>query len=436
MAWIRGPGSAGPVTVGPPPDGPGPVCGWLGPAVPPPPPSGGRGVPRRTRTRRGPNRSPAGPTRPAARWPAARRGGRSAAPAAAPAAARSAAVTRPGTASSTPANRPDQTVDHLRAGRLAGLGGGPEAAPGPHPLAAQQHQRRRRRRRARAGPPKPKPIACATSDEDGDLHDRGEQESPAEASVRPRRRITSSMTRGCITGVTAGVRVLSAVSPAAEQRVPAGPQAPHGDPQQRLADDRRAHLAGAVFPLGEGDRHLDDPEPGPVRPPGQLHLERVALRRRPTRSRSCPAPASCRRGSRRSRRVTGMPEREPDVQVAAAGEQRAGARPVDHLAAGRPPGADHHVGVAGGVEQRAAAPRGRASRRRPSRRRRRTRGRCAQREPGDVRGAEALLAGPVQHVDVVVGGGELVGDRAGAVGAVVVGDQDVDGRGPRAGPAR
>jgi hypothetical protein len=31
-------------------------------------------------------------------------------------------------------------------------------------------------------------------------------------------------------------------------------------------------------------------------------------------------------------------------------------------------------------------------------------------EPGHVRGAEALLAGPVQHEDVVVGGGQLVGD--------------------------
>ncbi len=37
-------------------------------------------------------------------------------------------------------------------------------------------------------------------------------------------------------------------------------------------------------------------------------------------------------------------------------------------------------------------------------------------EPGDVRRAESFLAGPVQHLDVVVGDGEFVGDGTGAVG--------------------
>jgi hypothetical protein len=46
-------------------------------------------------------------------------------------------------------------------------------------------------------------------------------------------------------------------------------------------------------------------------------------------------------------------------------------------------------------------------------------------EPGHVGGAQALLAGPVQDVHGRVGGGEPVGDLAGAVRAVVVGDEDV-----------
>ena len=46
-------------------------------------------------------------------------------------------------------------------------------------------------------------------------------------------------------------------------------------------------------------------------------------------------------------------------------------------------------------------------------------------EAGEVGGAEALLALAVQHVDVVVGGGEPSAIAAGAVGAVVVGDEDV-----------
>src|SRR4029453_652068 len=45
-----------------------------------------------------------------------------------------------------------------------------------------------------------------------------------------------------------------------------------------------------------------------------------------------------------------------------------------------------------------------------------------------VRLAETLLARPVQDKDVVVGGDQLVGEGAGAVGRVVIGDEDVDGR--------
>jgi hypothetical protein len=48
---------------------------------------------------------------------------------------------------------------------------------------------------------------------------------------------------------------------------------------------------------------------------------------------------------------------------------------------------------------------------------------------GDVGGAESLLAGTVQHLDVVVPGGEPIGDQAGAVGTCVVDDEDA----PRSG---
>ena len=45
-------------------------------------------------------------------------------------------------------------------------------------------------------------------------------------------------------------------------------------------------------------------------------------------------------------------------------------------------------------------------------------------EAGDVGGAEAFLARPVQDVDALVLGGEPVGDLAGPVGRAVVDDQD------------
>ncbi|GAA3073713.1 hypothetical protein GCM10020000_68290 [Streptomyces olivoverticillatus] len=46
-------------------------------------------------------------------------------------------------------------------------------------------------------------------------------------------------------------------------------------------------------------------------------------------------------------------------------------------------------------------------------------------EARQIGGPQPLLALPVQHLDVVVVGGQLVGELAGAVGTVVVGDEDV-----------
>ena len=54
--------------------------------------------------------------------------------------------------------------------------------------------------------------------------------------------------------------------------------APLGDPPERFPDDRAAHLGFAALPLGESDRHLDDPEAGPDGAPGQINLEAVPLR--------------------------------------------------------------------------------------------------------------------------------------------------------------
>ena len=45
-------------------------------------------------------------------------------------------------------------------------------------------------------------------------------------------------------------------------------------------------------------------------------------------------------------------------------------------------------------------------------------------ESGDVGGAEAFLARPPQNLDLLVPGGKPLGDLPGAVGRVVVDDQD------------
>src|SRR6516225_81673 len=56
-------------------------------------------------------------------------------------------------------------------------------------------------------------------------------------------------------------------------------------------------------------------------------------------------------------------------------------------------------------------------------------------EARDIRGPKACLGGTVEHMDVLVGGSELVGDLPGPVGAVVIDDEQVraDDRGPHTG---
>src|SRR5699024_3741085 len=55
-------------------------------------------------------------------------------------------------------------------------------------------------------------------------------------------------------------------------------------------------------------------------------------------------------------------------------------------------------------------------------------------ETGEVGGEQSILLGAVEHVDVVVGGGQLIGTVTGAVGTVVVHDEHIHLRGGGAHP--
>ena len=214
------------------------------------------------------------------------------------------------------------------------------------------------------------------------------------------------------------------------QRSQARSRSPDRHPPQCLPDHGRAHLARAVLAVGEPDRHLDQPETVTVRPPRKVDLEAVTLRRDRVdvdllQHRHPVGPVAA--GGVLDRHA----EREPGVEVRAPREQEPVGRPVHHGAAAHPAGAEHHVGRTQGVEQlRQFLGRVRAVGVHLDHGVVPVLGRPA--EPGHVRRAEALLAGPVQHVHRRVVGGELVGAPAGAVRAVVVGDEDLDRRDGRA----
>ena len=122
---------------------------------------------------------------------------------------------------------------------------------------------------------------------------------------------------------------------------------------------------------------------------------------------------------------TPRPEHQPGVDVGAAGQDLAGLRPVD-APCRRAPSASRWPGRRGpGRRQQPGRCSGRcepsasistidvvAALQRPA-------------EPGDVRLAQAGLLGPVHDLDVRVGLGQLVGDVAGAIRAVVVHHQQV-----------
>ena len=209
-------------------------------------------------------RPPAG-QRPADQRPAEQPAGRTAAGTAAP----STSVTKPGQHASA-ARRA------ARASRRGGLrpGGRPSATaalerpPGPAALPAQQPARRAASGRAASSSVQPMPIqdettatTAAISTAERSRSDAQQDAASGSASSRPSR--------------------LSARGPATAARGEREP--PDRDPPQRLAHDRRLILLCAALPLGERDRHLDDPEAGPPGAPGQVDLEAVALRgdRRP-----------------------------------------------------------------------------------------------------------------------------------------------------------
>ena len=195
-----------------------------------------------------------------------------------------------------------------------------------------------------------------------------------------------------------------------------------------------AHLGVAPLPLDELDRHLDHRQPRLERAVGHVGLEDVSgaphlldvdlLQR-------APAEQPEARGGV----VHRDPEQQPDVEVAAAGQRLAAARPVHDRTSGDPPRADHQVGGRAGRRAGAAAARAGGSRRRPSpRSRRNPRPGPPGTRPGTPPRGRPSRCGARR--DVRVGGGELVGDPAGAVGRPVVDHEDVDVRLGRAQPAR
>ncbi len=236
----------------------------------------------------------------------------------------------------------------------------------------------RAHRRPRAGGEEGQAAAYPLGHAHGAAHHRRSRRGPGRAPGRPARppRAEERLTGPARPRQLHSTLGVTTVAPSVAVW-PCGPadcgvDAPLGDPHERLAHDRAAHLALAALALGERDRHLDDPEARPQCAPGQVDLEAVALRRhrgvvdalqhrapvgavarRSRRAGRCPAPAGCR-GCRRARAVRAT-------------------RPVDDRAAGHPARTEHEVGVARARSAAAAAARARASRRRPSRPGRRSR---------------------------------------------------------------
>ncbi|EGJ78712.1 putative glycosyl transferase [Streptomyces sp. Tu6071] len=208
-----------------------------------------------------------------------------------------------------------------------------------------------------------------------------------------------------------------------ERLVDPGGDTPGRHAPQGLGDDVAAHLAAAQFAFDEGDGHLDDAVAGADGAAGQVDLEAVALRldvREAEAAQGRGAEGAETAGDVAQRDI----EQEAGVRGAAAREEFAGLGPVDDATARDPAGAEDEVGVAqGGQEPGKLLGLVRAVRvhldedveavvEAPG-------------ETGEVGGAEPFLALAVQHLDVVVLGGESVGERARAVRAVVVRDEDV-----------
>ena len=234
------------------------------------------------------------------------------------------------------------------------------------------------------------------------------------------------------------MRAVPASAGAALSHVQRGPRPPasrpvaHGpgrDPPQRLADDGAAHLRLAVGALDERDRDLAHPHPRPLHAERDVDLEAVALRgdRRHAHLGQRAAPeAAVAAGDV----VQREPQRPARVDVARAGEQAPVPRPALGPAAGHVAGTEDDVGVPGRRQQAGQLLRGvRAVG-------------VHLHDPPDAVGEAVAPAvqhraervhigraetGPrrvVVHPDAGVGRGDRLGERAGAVGAAVVDDED------------
>src|SRR5439155_6443646 len=185
-----------------------------------------------------------------------------------------------------------------------------------------------------------------------------------------------------------------------------------------LGDDGAAHLALADAAVGEDDRDFTDGETALERSIGQLDLESVSagadafevdafedLAAEALEAAGQVADADAEDG--------------PGVEAAALREQAAAEAPVDRAAAFDVAAAEDEVGFARGFEQSgqrggvvreirvhlddAAVPAGERFG-----------------ETGQVGAAEAFFSFPVEDVQARLPRGQLVGERAGAVGGVVV----------------
>ena len=193
--------------------------------------------------------------------------------------------------------------------------------------------------------------------------------------------------------------------------------------QQGLPHDRGRHLRLPETTVAERDRDLGDDQPRPGRAPRVLDLEAVAVRDRvqDADARQCVAAEGLVTGRHV---VHGEPEDQPDVDIPSPGDEPARQRPVAQRSAGDVARPDRDICRLERLEQ------GRESLRRvrqvgvhlddgvvPGVER--------PREAGPVRRTEALLPRAAQQVHAVpvhrVGPHQI----GGAVGAVVVDDQDV-----------
>src|SRR6266540_322053 len=257
---LSGPGLFGPGLFGP--------GSMISPSIAVVAPLAGRGAgdgvaaPRRTRTRRGPKKSPAtdaGIRRSAARCTPARAycrvgGAINSRP--------MTSVRKPGSTSSSAPTKPSKPS-------VAAL-------PGGRPSTSAARNRRQPRPPSRPSSQPPATLVTITRSR---VHAR-----PISLTIATKTAISAiaSATNANATmpARRIGVALPSSGAPAGHgstQRREASPGAPNGHPPQRLPYYGKTHFARAAFPFGEGDRHLDHAKALAEGTPGQVDLEAVPL---------------------------------------------------------------------------------------------------------------------------------------------------------------